>query len=273
MMKKKKSGGGGANWMDTYGDMVTLLLCFFVLLYSISVIDEVKWLALVKSFNPDAIKDPVNIEGNKGPDADDVDGAGMQPGAMPEAISQEEIDGAMDMLYEKLKEYAEQSDSSQSIEVIQGDGYVFISFENAVIFGGNSYALRPEGEKVLSDISSIFEEVKPAIDEIRIMGHTAQASPNRKNRDQEDRMLAAERAAMATYYIQTHCTIDPARLISVGYGQHRPIAPNDVEETRSQNRRVEITVTGRNVLDDFSDSLKRYNQLRAGEGQTAADSL
>ena len=272
-MKKKKSGGGGANWMDTYGDMVTLLLCFFVLLYSISVIDEVKWLALVKSFNPDAIKDPENIEGNKGHDADDVDGAGMQPGAMPEAISQEEIDGAMDMLYEKLKEYAEQSDSSQSIEVIQGDGYVFISFENAVIFGGNSYALRPEGEKVLSDISSIFEEVKPAIDEIRIMGHTAQASPNRKNRDQEDRMLAAERAAMATYYIQTHCTIDPARLISVGYGQHRPIAPNDVEETRSQNRRVEITVTGRNVLDDFSDSLKRYNQLRAGEGQTAADSL
>ena len=43
-LKKKKSGGGGANWMDTYGDMVTLLLCFFVLLYSISSIDEQKWM-------------------------------------------------------------------------------------------------------------------------------------------------------------------------------------------------------------------------------------
>ena len=42
-IKKKSSGGGGANWMDTYGDMVTLLLCFFVLLYSMSSIDEAKW--------------------------------------------------------------------------------------------------------------------------------------------------------------------------------------------------------------------------------------
>ena len=41
-MKKKKGGGGGANWMDTYGDMVTLLLCFFVLLYSMSTISEDK---------------------------------------------------------------------------------------------------------------------------------------------------------------------------------------------------------------------------------------
>ena len=53
-LKKKKSGGGGANWMDTYGDMVTLLLCFFVLLYSISSIDEQKWMWVVKSFNENA---------------------------------------------------------------------------------------------------------------------------------------------------------------------------------------------------------------------------
>ena len=52
--KKKKRSEGGANWMDTYGDMVTLLLCFFVLLYSMSSIDSDKWELLVKSFNPDA---------------------------------------------------------------------------------------------------------------------------------------------------------------------------------------------------------------------------
>ena len=55
-MKKrnKGGGGGGANWMDTYGDLVTLLLCFFVLLYSISTLDQSKWIMIVKSFNPEA---------------------------------------------------------------------------------------------------------------------------------------------------------------------------------------------------------------------------
>ena len=48
-MKKKGGGGGGANWMDTYGDMVTLLLCFFVLLYSMSTVSEEKWRALVQT--------------------------------------------------------------------------------------------------------------------------------------------------------------------------------------------------------------------------------
>ena len=49
-MKKRRSGGGGgggANWMDTYGDLVTLLLCFFVLLYSISSLDQAKWIMIV----------------------------------------------------------------------------------------------------------------------------------------------------------------------------------------------------------------------------------
>ena len=53
-IKKKSSGGGGANWMDTYGDMVTLLLCFFVLLYSMSTIDQEKFMLIVQSFNKDA---------------------------------------------------------------------------------------------------------------------------------------------------------------------------------------------------------------------------
>ncbi len=275
MMKKKKSPGG-ANWMDTYGDMVTLLLCFFVLLYSISVIDEVKWLALVKSFNPDAIDDPTEIiSGTEGPVADPTKGQGMEPGAQDEPTSQEQIDAAMNELYEKLKEYSEQSESAQNIEVIQGDGYVFISLENAVIFDGNSYNLRQEGEKVLGDVATILSEVAKYIDEIRVLGHTAQASPSRRNYPLEDRMLSSNRAAMATYYIQENCngTIDPARIISVGYGQHRPIAPNDDEASRSHNRRVEIIITGRNVLDDLSDSIKRYEALRSGEGDAMADSL
>ena len=54
MKRRQKSPEEGSDWMGTYGDMVTLLLCFFVLLYSISSVDEVKWENLVKSMNPEA---------------------------------------------------------------------------------------------------------------------------------------------------------------------------------------------------------------------------
>jgi len=78
-LKKKSSGGGGANWMDTYGDMVTLLLCFFVLLYSMSTIDSAKWEALVMSFNPLAAKNMTETpKGGEGPSAD-ADEGGVLP--------------------------------------------------------------------------------------------------------------------------------------------------------------------------------------------------
>ncbi len=74
---KKKSGGGGASWMDTYGDMVTLLLCFFVLLYSMSTISEENWRTIVMSFNPKAKLDQTEIVGgNEGPLSDPESGKG-----------------------------------------------------------------------------------------------------------------------------------------------------------------------------------------------------
>ena len=90
-IKKKSSGGGGANWMDTYGDMVTLLMCFFVLLYSMSTISEDKWKAIVQSFNPSSIVDAAAISGNEGPiDGPDNMGTGeLEMG--PDEITIEEV--------------------------------------------------------------------------------------------------------------------------------------------------------------------------------------
>ena len=56
-MSRRKKGGGGedcGSWMDTYGDMVTLLLCFFVMLYSMSSLDQQKWEIFVKSIFPNS---------------------------------------------------------------------------------------------------------------------------------------------------------------------------------------------------------------------------
>lgn len=260
-MKKKKSSGG-ANWMDTYGDMVTLLLCFFVLLYSISNVDQQKWLALVQSFNPNAVYEMTVTAGEEGASADDFEGMGMEIDNA--AVEQEEIDEAIEELYQSLVQYAMQNQSGQSIDTVKGDGYVFISFDDAVFFNGDSFSLRPEGVQLLTDISALLDSKRDYIDEIRVMGHTAQARPDKPNTPMVDRFLSSNRATEAAVFLQQHTQIRGERIVTVGYGQHRPIDSNETAETRSHNRRVEIVITGRNVTNGMGDSIEQYYTTREG---------
>ena len=108
--------------MDTYGDMVTLLLCFFVLLYSMSTISEDNWKAIVMSFNPLADQTIREVkEGNTtGPSSDPGDSAGMME-------MQEQVDEDIEMLFQALQEYVQQQNSEQTISVEKDGGKVFIS--------------------------------------------------------------------------------------------------------------------------------------------------
>ena len=263
MKMKKKGGGGGANWMDTYGDMVTLLLCFFVLLYSMSTISEEKWKMLVVSFNPDAAMTVTENSGNDGPNADpnEQDGAGM-------GLSQMDIDEDMAKLYDLLVTYVAAQQAEESISVSQGDGKVFITFNQAVFFDGEDWSLREESKPVLEMVGSMLSEVADSIDEIRIMGHTAQGNPNRPNNVSVDRLLSAQRAANALAYLQQHTTVDPARMISEGYGQWRPVASNDTAEGRAQNRRVEMIISGRNLEEELEGSIQNYYTGDSASGET-----
>ena len=263
-MKKKKSGGGGANWMDTYGDMVTLLLCFFVLLYSISTISEDKWKALVQSFNPDARPTQSEIPpGNLGPSADN-NNIGPPPVEITEEQmeeieeQQEDVDQMMDELYEMLKEYAEQEGAGNTISVTKGDGKVFITFNQTVFFDGESPALREDSYPILDKLSGIFNKAEPAIDEVRVLGHTAQGSPGKPNNPYTDRNLSAQRSANVVAYIQIHSNIKPARLVSEGIGQWQPIETNDTADGRAANRRVEIIVSGRNIEQEVRDGILTF---------------
>ena len=84
-------------------------------------------------------------------------------------------------------------------------------------------------------------------------------------------MLSAERAAQVTYYLQQLCRpsgdgepgIAPARIVGQSYGQHRPIAEND-DEHRKKNRRVEMTITGKDLGNKLGDALEQYYTQREG---------
>lgn len=253
MKMRKKSGGGGANWMDTYGDMVTLLLCFFVLLYSMSTISEEKWKMLVVSFNPDAALTMTESSGNDGPNADpnELDGTGM-------GLSQVDIDQDMAELYEMIMSYIANQNAQDSVSVSKGDGKVFVTFNQAAFFDGDDWRLREESKPILEMIAGMLSEVAGSIDEVRVMGHTAQGSPDRPNNTENDRMLSAQRAAITVAYIQQFCTVDPARLISEAYGQWRPVAPNDTAEGRAQNRRVEMIISGRNLEKELAEGIQSF---------------
>ncbi len=261
LKKKGGGGGGGANWMDTYGDMVTLLLCFFVLLYSMSTISQDKWKAIVQSFNPSAIKESEATAGTEGPLDDPSDGMGL--GELE--LGPEEVEDIMETLFQSLSEFAEQSEMQDVIEVTRGDGYVFVSFADAVFFDGDSAVLRKDGMDILDVVVGALEPAANYIDEMRVMGHTAQARAGVPNRVSTDRKLASDRATSVLIYIQEHSSLDPARLISVGYGQWRPIDDNDDPEHRAHNRRVELLITGTDIESQLGDALEQYTSIRTGE--------
>lgn len=243
MKKRGKSAESGANWMDTYGDMVTLLLCFFVLLYSISSVDQAKWEMLVKSFNPDAEKVSQIVNDDVPEGEDDV------PGSLGE--------DAFDELYDKLKEAVKEAGLEAQVELFQGDGFTFVTFRDSIFFDGDSSVLKQEGTAILEQFASVLSGSADAIQEIRVLGHTSQASPDYPNEAEPDRMLASARAARVVAYIQEKGMIAPEKLSSAGYGQYRPIAPFDTPENRAKNRRVELLIT---KTDSVEHRLDEYYQ-------------
>lgn len=261
LKKKGSGGGGGANWMDTYGDMVTLLLCFFVMLYSMSSMDQERWIALVQALNPDAVL-PVGSEQEAPPEGS--------------TVSQEHIDQQMDELYQSIENLIQQSNLAGRVSVGRGSGFVFISFDNTVFFDGNSYVLREDGQQVLDQVAEALIPAADSINEIRILGHTAQEVPDQPNNVTADRFLASNRATVVTVYLQEKNIVDPARLVSVGYGEWRPVSDNDDAEGRAQNRRVELIITGLDLSDEIGDEITHYYTMRddaeAGEAYAAQDS-
>ena len=241
-IKKKKSGGGGANWMDTYGDMVTLLLCFFVLLYSMSTISEDNWKAIVQSFNPTAVEDIRATTGAGGPDADNTGETGHE--SVEEM--QEKVDQDMEELLEQIQQFVQQQNLQDAVTVSQNGGKIFITFSQSVFFAGESAVIRKEAYPILDGVSDMLSSVAGSLDEVRVQGHTARAGQG-PNNVVNDRTLSSNRAANVIIYIQEHSVVPPSCLVSEGFGEWRPVAPNDTAENRAKNRRVEMIVSGRDI--------------------------
>ncbi len=252
MARKKQELEGGGSWMDTYGDMVTLLLTFFIVLYSMSSIAEDKWAELVRAFNSrgstkvDQIVLTVEGEGDNM-----VDNNG-------EGENDDEIGlSSFDQLYTEIIEYLEENNLSDKVEVIQGSKdeikededkegdyreNITLKFNQSVQFQGDSAVLLNSSYEILDFLGNLLVEVDDDVAVIIIRGYTAQGVYSTV----DSRLLSVERAGTIANYFANNFALRDEKMVPMGHGHLFPIAPNDSEENRARNRRVEIEIIGKN---------------------------
>ena len=271
--RKKSESGGGPNWLDTYADMVTLLLTFFVMLFAMSNVDDEKYKALVEAFNElGGVNTTSMQESDQGEEGGDNTSYELQQGAQ---MTAEDVTDFED-IYEYLKQYIEDNNLESSVQIDKGKDYAFITFRKSILFSGDSYTLRDEGKQVLDYLCGGLANVADQVQEVRFYGHTAQTDVNMSPELQAwDRELSSRRADEVLLYVQLKGIFsDPGKLISEGYGEFRPLAAHDgTEATRVVNRRVEIylsKVGGSNLsLDEIYKDLGITTEEETTEETTA----
>jgi len=218
--------------METYSDMVTLLLTFFVMLYAMSTIDAQKYASIIasisKAMNPAAYEEM--MEDNETEEMmDSID-----------SYDEEEVPDELNVLYTLLKQYVEENGLEQQVSVKKAEEYVFIRFSDSITFRGYSDILESRGKEVLDILAEGLALVDEYIEEVVIAGHTAKVEYDYTD---IDRALSTNRANVVLKYLDDKKAIDSAKYLAIGYGLYSPIADNSTPEGRAKNRRVEIYIS------------------------------
>jgi chemotaxis protein MotB len=217
-------------WLTTFNDLITLLMVFFVLLFAMGNINTQKSEQLVSSLQGAL---GVLREGRKvgvqvvrpiqpaGPANQEDPGEDSNKGSQFSEVSR----NAMDDLA-----------NDPEISVVQTPKGLFITLSDGILFQSGVSDLLPEGYPVLNKIIQVLQRNKLAV---RIEGHTDNVSI-RSGRFPSNWELSIARAVHVVKYFTDAGKIDPRRLSAVGYGESKPLYPNDSPQNREKNRRVEI---------------------------------
>lgn len=259
---RKKSSLNKDAWLNTYADMITLILVFFILLYSMSTLDQEKYRLLVKAFTAD----PETIEQIRLLESENQQDAG-NPDAEQGGVDGDLVADIQDLedLYQYLKAYVAKNNLEESVQVEKGKNIVYVRFMSTLFFEADKAVLKSGGMEILDFVGNALRQVEPSIKFIRIDGHTAEAAPGTSKVD--DRKLSTDRANEVLLYLEKRHIRNPAKLMAVGYGMFRPIAPNDSEANRAKNRRVEILIAKEDAL---QDELDKIYSLDGGAGKSTA---
>ena len=262
-------------WIVSYADFITLLFAFFVVMYSISSVNEGKYRVLSQTLTdafqePMRSLDPVQIgelgrkqgdiagmdSGNALMDMDNRRGPGLYNHHGEESQAIEEITSTsseqqrLSFLAASIEDMLESYVEQDLVEVKLEDNRVTVDMKDKMLFPSGSARLSRAAVKVLRDVSRILASMP---NQIQVEGNT----DNRPIRTEEfpsNWELSAARAA-SVVHLMTRLGVNPIRLSAIGYGEYRPVAENDTDEGRQKNRRVTLVIQGLNNSHDRTITL------------------
>lgn len=213
-------------WLLTYADLITLLLAFFIVLYSMSKVDSGKFREVSS-----ALRTVFRGSGSLALPAEMV-GVDQDLGDAWSAI------GDLRILQNLIRTELDELGLSTKISANVDRRGLVIRVSESAFFDLGSADLRPEAYKALDLLSGLLIDIP---NHIRIEGHTDNL-PISNVKFPSNWELSVNRATICVRYLIEKRNFRPERISALGYGQYRPIASNENSEGRRQNRRVDIIV-------------------------------
>ena len=261
MAKKKKAEGskGSPAWMATFSDLMNLLLCFFVLLFSMSTVSEEKFEMVIASLQS---KLSIFEQGSTTIGEGSMIGGGIrqlefldnyynelanskndkesqEEGDLKEQYAEEALEESENMA-ENMQDAVEQLGISNAVEIDFDEQYVMLNLSGAILFESGKAEVMPEAELILQKISVVLSQYDKNI--IEIEGHTDNVPVYGNGKYENNDVLSMYRALSVADFIRKETKLNPAYIKSSGRGDFVPIADNSTSEGRARNRRVVIKI-------------------------------
>ncbi|MCW2693513.1 MAG: OmpA/MotB domain protein [Mycobacterium sp.] len=235
-MPRKHRGGSheeehenSERWLLTYADMITLLMCLFIVLYSMSVLNKSKFEAFQSS-----------LKQNKATGQPDIAKPAVNPTTNPQPVSESNT-----LTQQQLQQLAQKIQTALTSAGMQNDASVTVNSKGltvdivaGVLFDTGQAELRPDGLKVLAAVAPTLADVG---NPISVEGHTDN-QPITGVRYPSNWELSTDRAGTVVRWLLQNEHLDPTRMTAEGYADTRPLVPNDSPAHQGENRRVALVV-------------------------------
>ena len=222
-------------WLTTFNDLVTLLMVFFVLVFTMSSIDAVK----LKDFKTSLQSGLGVLEAGKKLSVGFTNP--MKANQNPQSLNPS-TDSKIIQMQNEAAVHVEDTltllESEYGIKATFTKKGVLISLDDSILFDFGKAEINASGYPVLDNIAAVIQNIR---NPVRIEGHTDNV-PIATRRFPSNWELSTARAVQVLKYFITAGKIEPRRLSAVGYGEAKPVSPNNTPENRAKNRRVEIVL-------------------------------